>query len=68
MDGLREKLCDSLQQSIQDVLGVRDQVVEQAKGFSPEATIHVEMLDSFKDTLNRDSKGYSRILALGVAT
>lgn len=68
MDGLREKLCDSLQQSIQDVLGVRDQVVEHAKGFSPEATIHVEMLDPFKDTLNRDSKGYSRILALGVAT
>lgn len=44
---MREKFHNSLQRSIHGMLKTLDQVMEQVKGFCPEAKIPVKELDPF---------------------
>lgn len=47
---LKRELCDSLQRTIQDVLGFCEQIVEQARRLCPNAIVFVVALVPFKSS------------------
>lgn len=56
MDGPRWVFHDSLQRSMQDMLGVRERVLHQEKKLFPGAVINAEALDLF-DSASRVNHG-----------
>lgn len=67
MDGLKQTLHGSLQHTMQDMLGVREQVAEQTRKFFPDTMISSEVLYPFKSSpcvTQRDGLGASALNGL----
>lgn len=59
MASLRQALHDALQQTIWEMLGVRERVVKQARKIYIYVVISAEALDSFKSAFDMNKRGGS---------